>query len=254
MSSPIRITLLAAVTAIVFLSGCAASHPEVGAKPAKRQLSDVMDPNDTAMVKEVYDPWQGYNRRMYDLNARFDKYVFNPVAEGYKRVFPGFVRTGVHNFMQNIREILNIYNAVLQFRFRTAGRSTGRFLVNSTVGIGGLLDPATEMGLYFQNEDFGQTLGVWGVGPGPYLVLPILGPSDLRDTLGFGVDYAVWYYVDLFGYRSWSSEQPLIWPTLLYAIDTRANVNFRYYEMGTIYEYLYVRQLYLEFRKFEIER
>jgi len=229
MISNIRIALLAAVAAIVVLSGCAASHPSVGAEPPKRQLSDVMDPNDTTLVQETYDPWQGYNRRMYDLNARFDRYIFNPVAEGYKRAFPKFMRTGIHNFMQNIREILNIYNAALQFRFRTAGRSTGRFLVNSTIGIGGLLDPATEMGLYFQREDFGQTLGVWGVGPGPYFVLPLLGPSTLRDAFGFGVDYAVWYYVDLFGYRNWSSEQPLIWPTLLYAVDTRANVNFRYY-------------------------
>ncbi len=254
MSITIRIATMVTVSSILLLTGCAASHPQQGAEPAKRQLSDVLDPNDSVLVKEVNDPWQGYNRRMYDLNARFDRYIFNPVAEGYKRTLPKFMRSGIHNFMQNIREILNIYNAALQFRFRTAGRSTGRFLVNSTVGIGGLLDPATEMGLYYQKEDFGQTLGVWGVGPGPYFVLPLLGPSTVRDAFGFGVDYAVWYYVDLFGYRNWSSEQPLIWPTLLYAIDTRANVNFRYYEMGSIYEYLYVRQLYLEFRKFEIER
>lgn len=254
MNTKIRILVLAAISAIVLLTGCAASHPQAGAEPPKRTLSDVMDPNDAALVTEVNDPWQGYNRRMYDLNARFDRYIFNPVAEGYKRTLPKFMRSGIHNFMQNIREFLNVYNALLQFRFRTAGRSTGRFLVNSTVGIAGLLDPATQMGLYYQKEDFGQTLGVWGVGPGPYFVLPLLGPSTVRDALGWGVDYAVWYYVDLFGYRSWSSDQPLIWPTLLYAVDTRANINFRYYEMGSIYEYLYVRQLYLEFRKFEIQR
>lgn len=254
MSKKTRILVLAAVASIVVLSGCAASHPNVGATPPKRQLSDVMDPNDKTLVQQVNDPWQGYNRRMYDLNARFDRYIFNPVAEGYKRTLPKFMRSGIHNFMQNIREFLNVYNALLQFRFRTAGRSTGRFLVNSTVGIAGLLDPATEMGLYYQKEDFGQTLGVWGVGPGPYFVLPLLGPSTVRDAVGWGVDYAVWYYVDLFGYRSWASDQPLIWPTLLYAVDLRANINFRYYEMGSIYEYLYVRQLYLAFRQFEIER
>jgi phospholipid-binding lipoprotein MlaA len=239
---------------LIVLSGCAASRPQEGAEPAKRQMLDVMDPNDRSLVSDTYDPWEGYNRRMYDLNARFDRYIFSPAAEGYKRVFPGFVRSSVHNFMRNIREILNIYNAALQFRFRTAGRSTGRFLVNSTVGIAGLLDPASEMGLYYQREDFGQTLGVWGVGPGPYFVLPLLGPSTLRDAFGFGVDYAVWYYVDLFGYRSWASDQPLVWPTLLYAVDMRANIDFRYYEMGSIYEYLWVRQLFLEFREFEIKR
>ncbi|MGD8696708.1 MAG: VacJ family lipoprotein, partial [Gammaproteobacteria bacterium] len=79
-------------------------------------------------------------------------------------------------------------------------------------------------------------------------------PSTLRDAFGFGVDYAVWYYVDLFGYRSWASDQPLVWPTLLYAVDMRANIDFRYYEMGSIYEYLWVRQLFLEFREFEIKR
>jgi len=254
MNKNTRLAVFALAFSLVLLSGCAASRPQEGAEPPKRQLSDVMDPNDRSLISEAYDPWEGYNRRMYDLNARFDRYIFNPAAEGYKRVFPGFVRSGVHNFMRNIREILNIYNSALQFRFRTAGRSTGRFLVNSTVGIAGLLDPASEMGLYYQREDFGQTLGVWGVGPGPYFVLPILGPSTVRDAVGFGVDYAVWYYVDLFGYRSWASDQPLSWPTLLYAVDMRANVNFRYYEMGSIYEYLWVRQLFLEFRKFEIAR
>lgn len=246
--------LVIAVASLAILSGCAASRPQEGSDPAKRQLGDVMAPEDTSLIASTYDPWEGYNRWMYNFNARFDRYLFSPAAEGYKRVFPKFVRGSVHNFMRNIREVLNVYNALLQFRFRTAGRSTGRFLVNSTIGLAGLLDPASEMGLYYQTEDFGQTLGVWGVGPGPYFVLPILGPSTLRDAFGFGVDYAVWYYLDLFGYRNWSSEQPLVWPTLLYAIDTRANVSFRYYEMGSIYEYLWVRQLFLEFRTFEIER
>jgi phospholipid-binding lipoprotein MlaA len=84
--------------------------------------------------------------------------------------------------------------------------------------------------------------------------LPLLGPSTVRDATGIGVDYAVWYYVNLFGYREWASDQFLVWPTLLYAIDTRANISFRYYEMGSIYEYLWIRDLYLEFRKFEIKR
>jgi phospholipid-binding lipoprotein MlaA len=253
-TTTLRIAVLVLSASLAVLTGCAASRPQEGAEPAKRQLADVMDPNDASMVSSTYDPWEGYNRRMYNFNARFDRYIFSPAAEVYKRYLPAFLRSSVHNFMRNIREVLNVYNAVLQFRFRTAGRSTGRFLVNSTVGMAGLLDPASEMGLYYQREDFGQTLGVWGVGPGPYFVLPLLGPSTLRDATGFGVDYAAWYYLDLFGYRNWSSEQPLVWPTLLYAIDLRASVDFRYYEMGSIYEYLWVRQLFLEFRKFEIER
>lgn len=253
-SIQLRLVIVFLVASLVMLSGCAASRPQEGAAPPQRQLSDVMEPGDTTLLAETYDPWEGYNRWMYNFNARFDRYIFSPVAEGYKRVLPQFARSGVHNFMRNIREILNVYNAVLQFRFRTAGRSTGRFVVNSTIGIAGLFDPASKMGLYYQREDFGQTLGVWGVGPGPYFVLPLLGPSTLRDGVGLGVDWAVWNYVDLFGYPSWASDQPLIWPTLLYAVDQRANIAFRYYEMGSIYEYLWVRQLYLEYRKFEIKR
>lgn len=250
----IRLLVTAFVASSVILSGCAASRPQEGADPARRQLGDVMAPEDTTLIASTYDPWEGYNRWMYNFNARFDRYLFAPAAEGYKRFLPKFMRSGVHNFMRNIREVLNVYNALLQARLRTAGRSTGRFAVNSTLGLAGFFDPATEMGMYYQREDFGQTLGVWGVGPGPYFVLPIFGPSSLRDATGLGVDYAVWYYLDLFGYRSWASDQPLVWPNLLYAIDLRANVDFRYYEMGSVYEYLWIRQLYLEYRQFEIQR
>lgn len=252
-TTALRLIITTLTASLVILSGCAASRPQEGADPARRQIGDVMAPEDESLLT-AYDPWEGYNRWMYNFNARFDRYLFSPAAEGYKRFLPQFMRTGVHNFMRNIREFLNVYNALLQARFRTAGRSTGRFAVNSTLGLAGLFDPATEMGMYYQREDFGQTLGVWGVGPGPYFVLPLLGPSTVRDATGIGVDYAVWYYVNLFGYREWASDQFLVWPTLLYAIDTRANISFRYYEMGSIYEYLWIRDLYLEFRKFEIKR
>jgi phospholipid-binding lipoprotein MlaA len=250
----LRILILAMLAATFILSGCAASKPKEGAEPARRQLADVMAPEDISLVAEANDPWEGFNRRMYNFNARFDRYVFTPAAEGYKRVFPGFVRTSVNNFFTNLRSLLSIMNSALQLRVGTTGRLTGRFLVNSTIGIGGLLDPATEMGLYGQTEDFGQTLGRWGVGPGPYLVLPILGPSSVRDALGFGVDQFVWTTVDPFGYESWAKDQPLWWPRLLFWVDTRANIDFRYYEMGSIYEYLWIRQLYGEMREFEIKR
>ncbi len=236
------------------LIGCGASQVREGSVPAKRQLSDVMEPGDTTLLERAYDPWEGYNRRMYNFNARFDRYVLIPASEGYKRALPKIVRTGVHNFMRNIREVLNVTNAVLQLRGKTAARSTGRFVVNSTVGIGGLFDPATQMGLYYQKEDFGQTLGRWGVGPGPYFVLPFFGPSTLRDSFGLGADYVIWQEINIAGYPEWEEDQTLNWPVLLNALDTRANVNFRYYESGTIYEYLWIRQMYLELREFEILR
>ena len=249
-----HLTTTAILAAALLASGCAATTPDPGGAKAQRTLADVMPVGDATLLERANDPWEGWNRRVYDFNARFDRYLFIPVVEGYKRAVPAPARTSVNNFMRNIREILNVGNALLQFRLRTAARSTGRFAVNSTVGFAGLLDPATEMGLFYQREDFGQTLGVWGVGPGPYMVLPFLGPSNTRDAFGLGVDWYAWQQLDLFGYVEWSDDQVLNWPTLLYAIDTRANIAFRYYETGSVYEYLWVRKLYLELREFQIER
>jgi phospholipid-binding lipoprotein MlaA len=238
----------------LFATGCAATQPKVGSTPAKRTLDEYPADMRTSKILDVSDPWEGWNRRMYAFNARFDKYIFMPAAESYKRYTPKLFQMGVHNFMRNIREILNIGNGLLQFRLKTAARSTGRLVVNSTLGVGGLADPASKMGMYYQKEDFGQTLGVWGAGPGPYMVLPILGPSNLRDTTGFIVDTVAWDQINFLGYPTWASDQPLIWPTLLYAVDMRASTEFRYFEMGTIYEYIWIRQLYTEMRKFQIER
>ncbi len=248
-----RLIALLATTLVVFGSGCAATRPKEGAEPPQRTLESVGFQG-SSIITDVSDPWEGWNRRVYNFNARFDRYIFAPTAEAYKRYLPKLLRMGVHNFMRNIREVMNVGNALLQFRLRTAARSTGRFVVNSTLGVAGLGDPATLMGMYYQREDFGQTLGVWGAGPGPFIVLPLLGPSSLRDTFGLGVDYVAWTELNIAGYGSWARSQFLFWPTLLYAVDTRANIDFRYYELGTIYEYIWVRKLYLEVREFEIKR
>ena len=101
----IRLLVTAFVASSVILSGCAASRPQEGADPARRQLGDVMAPEDTTLIASTYDPWEGYNRWMYNFNARFDRYLFAPAAEGYKRFLPKFMRSGVHNFMRNIREV-----------------------------------------------------------------------------------------------------------------------------------------------------
>jgi len=254
MNTNIRRSISVLTAVVLLASGCAAPRPDEGAEPAQRTLAQIMPEGGETFLDRTSDPWEGWNRRMYNFNARFDRYLFMPAAEAYKRYLPKFLQMSVHNFMRNIREVLNVGNGLLQFRFRTAGRSTGRFLVNSTLGMGGLLDPASEMGLYYQREDFGQTMGVWGIGPGPYMVLPLFGPSNVRDGIGLGVDWYAWQQLDLFGYVNWSEDQIIRWPTLLFAIDTRANVGFRYYEMGSVYEYLWVRELYLEMRDFEIKR
>jgi phospholipid-binding lipoprotein MlaA len=130
------------------------------------------------------DPWEGFNRASYKFNDALDRAVAKPAAKGYKKVTPRVVRTGVSNFISNLGTITTVVNDVLQGKIKQAGHDSGRFLLNSTLGLGGLFDPATAAGLEHNDEDFGQTLGKWGVKSGPYLMLPILGPSTVRDTFG----------------------------------------------------------------------
>jgi phospholipid-binding lipoprotein MlaA len=135
------------------------------------------------------DPLEGMNRATYAFNDFIDRHLARPVARGYRAVLPDFARRGIGNFFANLSYPTVIVNDVLQGKLRHAAGDTTRFVVNSLMGIGGLADPATRMGLVAHDEDFGQTLGRWGVGPGPYLVLPLLGPSDLRDAPGRYVDH-----------------------------------------------------------------
>jgi len=133
------------------------------------------------------DPLESVNRAVYEFNDVADRYVAKPVAKVYDKVLPGFVKTGIRNFFNNIDDVFVVANDLLQGKGTQAARDTARLLANSVFGVFGLIDVASPRGLYKNNEDFGQTLGVWGVGGGPYLVLPFLGPSNLRDLAGFAV-------------------------------------------------------------------
>jgi phospholipid-binding lipoprotein MlaA len=130
------------------------------------------------------DPFEDWNRAVFAFNQRADQYVIKPLAEGYEAVTPTPVEKGVRNFFNNLGEPVTIVNAVLQGKPEKAARSLTRFVFNSTIGVYGLIDVAGGMGLERENEDFSQTLAVWGVGSGPYLVLPIVGPSDVRGLTG----------------------------------------------------------------------
>ncbi|HMN19917.1 MAG TPA: VacJ family lipoprotein [Ottowia sp.] len=135
------------------------------------------------------DPWESYNRSMTRFNDAVDDAVIKPVAGAYKAVLPQPVRTGVGNFFGNLGDAWSFVNNLLQAKPEGALHSFWRVVINSTIGLGGVFDPATEMRLERHREDFGQTLGTWGAASGPYLVLPILGPSTLRDTLALPVDF-----------------------------------------------------------------
>ena len=167
--SKIRIHLSAATFALVTgVSGCAS----------------------TATSASVEDPYEGFNRAMYDFNDRADRAVIEPAARAYRAVTFDELRAGISNALANIQEPVTFSNQLLQGRLLDAGETVGRFMLNSTIGVVGLVDVAGAHGIERQREDFGQTLAVWGVDSGPYLVMPILGPTTPRHLTGNGVDTA----------------------------------------------------------------
>jgi phospholipid-binding lipoprotein MlaA len=189
----------------------------------------------------TYDPLEGLNRFTYRFNARFDEGVFLPVANGYRRV-PGPIRAGVHNFFRNLSEVTSTINYGLQWRLGNGARSLGRFVINSTIGIGGLIDVATKLKLSNEQTGFSATLSTWGVHPGPYLVIPLLGPSTFRDGFGFLADYGIEYGVNVANLYRGDKTYPL---GVVNAIDQRAAIDFRYYGSGSPFEYETIRFLYV---------
>lgn len=145
-----------------------------------------------ASTGDPRDPLEPVNRAIYKLNDGVDNLIVKPAAEFYRGFLPPFVRTGIGNFFSNLNDVLVALNNLLQGKITEAGIDVARIVVNSTVGLLGLFDVATEIGLEKHYEDFGQTLGYWGLGDGPYLVLPILGPSTFRDTVGWAGDLYAW--------------------------------------------------------------
>jgi phospholipid-binding lipoprotein MlaA len=191
------------------------------------------------------DPWESWNRGVYRVNDALDRAVAKPVARTYVRAVPKPARTGVSNFFENMRTPTVMINDALQGKFRAAFNDLARFLLNTTVGVAGLLDPASEAGLDLNNEDFGQTLGVWGVHPGPFVELPFYGPSDLRDAPSRVVDA----YTNPHAYIS---NKPIFWG--LYGvdlIDTRAGLLSLDATLKNVYDpYAFIRDAYLQRRAY----
>jgi phospholipid-binding lipoprotein MlaA len=147
-------------------------------------------PAGAAAQERVYDPYEGFNRSMFGVHESLDKAVFEPVARGYRAATPGFFRAGVRNFLRNLGSTVTLANDVLQGEGSRAGVTLARLGVNSTIGVLGLMDPASDMGLERHTEDFGQTLAVWGAPSGAYFFVPVLGPTNVRDAAGRVVDMA----------------------------------------------------------------
>jgi phospholipid-binding lipoprotein MlaA len=139
--------------------------------------------------RDPRDPFEPVNRSIYQFNDRVDRAILRPTARAYRAVVPQFVRTSVGNVFSNIKDVRAILNNTLQGKFTAAYIDFGRVAINSTLGVLGLFDIATEAGIERHDEDFGQTLGWWGIGDGPFVMLPLFGPSSARDTVGFAVDW-----------------------------------------------------------------
>jgi phospholipid-binding lipoprotein MlaA len=247
----ILIGIAVAIYAAALLSGCATTKATL--LPEEPPMHSAAEFADDEKMLYVDDPWITFNKNMYNFNYYADKYVLLPIVNSYEFITPVPVQDGVSNFFNNIGEIKTLYNSILQGKGKKSINALGRFITNSTIGIGGLLDVAKHMGMERQPEDFGQTLGVWGVGSGPYLVVPVLGPNTVRSTTGFVVDTAaktammnaVFEDID-----DGSTIQTGL--TVLDAIDTRHQTKFRYYKSHYPFEYYMVRYLYKQQQEFAV--
>ncbi len=191
------------------------------------------------------DPLEPLNRVIYEFNDGLDTVLMKPLATGYRAVLPGFVRTGIGNFFSNLDDITVVINGILQLKIPQAFSDTGRFLINSTIGILGFFDVATHFGLEKHNEDFGQTLGYWGIGSGPYLVLPFFGPSSFRDAVG--------RWVDSFSDLVWQEDHIRTRNQLVAtrAISNRARLleSEKVLDAAAIDRYTFLRDAYLQRRR-----
>ena len=214
--------------AVMTMAGCATTEE----KPT--------GPVGVAPSVNPVDPYEGFNRPMYNFNMGVDKYLLKPVADGYKFITPNFMQTGVTNFFSNLKGINVVLNDMLQGKFGQSASDLGRFTTNTTIGLLGLFDVASNLGMPRNEEDFGQTLAVWGVDQGPYLVLPFLGPTTLRDGGGGIIDRAAnpsTYFLPGVG--------------VLEGISDRANAEgaLNFIDEAALDPYVFTRESFLQYRK-----
>ena len=192
------------------------------------------------------DPWESINRPIFTFNDTLDTYALKPLAQGYQAVTPQFLEDGIHNMFRNIGDVGNLANDILQAKPGAAGVDTARLLMNTTLGLAGFFDVGTKMGLQRNDEDFGQTLGQWGVGSGPYVMLPLLGPSTLRDAPAKYVDS----YTEPYRYMN---DIPARNITMgVDVVDTRASL-LSADKLIRGDKYTFIRNAYLQNREFKIK-
>jgi phospholipid-binding lipoprotein MlaA len=204
--------------------------------------------------KPTKDCFESFNRGTFALNKGLDKIILKPIAKAY-RTLPSPIRTGTNNALVNLSSLITIPNNILQGDFKTAGTNTGRFVINTTVGILGIFNVAKKMGFSeYEKEDYGQTLGVWGVGPGCYVILPVLGPSTIRDTAGSFINLMggdPYYNVSTHGNNEYLDRSDYMLTKTLTAIDFRSKSidSLDNLEKNSMDFYASVRSLYLQDRQ-----
>ena len=207
--------------------------------------------------KPIKDCFEGLNRATFSLNQGLDKIIFKPIAKSYRKL-PSTVRTGTSNALTNLSSLVTIPNNILQGEFKTAGVNTGRFAINTTVGILGIFDVAEKIGFSeYIKEDYGQTLGRWGVGPGCYVVLPVLGPSTVRDATGSFLNVLggdPYYNASVHGNNEFLSTSQFVTTKILTGVDFRAKnlETIDNLEKNSLDFYASVRSLYLQDRQKKI--
>jgi phospholipid-binding lipoprotein MlaA len=215
----------AALILVLFASGCASTQ---------------------ALKPDPRDPWEGFNRTVYRVNDSIDRGFAKPLAKGYRAVTPRVVRTGVSNFFDNLGYPTTMINAALQGKGKQASRDTARFLLNTTLGLGGIFDPASAAGFEKNDEDFGQTLGKWGVPSGPYLMLPIFGPSTVRDGFGRIADRGT-------DPSSYASGDITVATGIIGLADGRARLLDLERQMDGVFDrYAFIRNAWLPRREYQV--
>jgi phospholipid-binding lipoprotein MlaA len=200
-----------------------------------------------AMSTEAYDPAEPVNRVMYRFNELGDKYLLRPMASGYRRALPQPMRSGIGNIFRNLLSPVTIANDFLQGKFRQTGEDGARFLLNSTVGLAGLFDPATRIGLEDHDEDFDQTLGVWGAAEGPYLVIPVFGPRTLRHLVGDAVDAPLTPFLNVAD----GDIDLTLGAWVIYQVDRRSRLLDADEQIFESFDpYIFVRDAYLQNRRY----
>lgn len=228
---------LALVAALFLAWTSAALADDSNPNPLRRLTFE--EAEETPGIFDAYDPMEGMNRRTYVFNFRFDQYLYLPAVRAYQFVIPNLARTGVWNLVKTLRDATTFANSVLQLKAKRATFTLGRIGVNLTVGVLGLWDAATYFGMPSYLEDFGQTLGHYGVPAGAYFVTPVLGPSSARDFPGDLIDRIPFALLAF----------PPTWAVPPEALSIRENTAFRYGDIGPPFEYDMVRTLYLAQRK-----